>query len=195
MASSAANAPRIPVASRAEWRAWLRKNRRRQQSVWVVSWKKGDPRYVAYGDLVEEALCFGWIDSLPRKLDASRTMLLMAPRKASSAWSRLNKQRAEKLIADGSMTAAGLRVIAAAKAAGLWSKLDGVEDLKIPPDLQKALRAHPGAKLNFDAFPRSAKRGILDWILQAKRAETRAKRIAETAQLAARNVRANQWPR
>jgi uncharacterized protein YdeI (YjbR/CyaY-like superfamily) len=195
MASSAANAARIPVASRAEWRAWLRKNGRQQQSVWVVSWKKGDPRYVAYGDLVEEALCFGWIDSLPRKLDASRTMLLMAPRKAFSAWSRLNKQRAEKLIADGSMTAAGLRVIAAAKAAGLWTKLDGVEDLKIPPDLQKALRAQPGAKLHFDAFPRSAKRGILEWILQAKRAETRAKRIAETAQLASRNVRANQWPR
>lgn len=195
MALSAANAPRVPVASRAEWRAWLRKNHRQRKSVWVVSWKKGDPRYVAYGDLVEEALCFGWIDSLPRKLDASRTMLLMAPRRASSAWSRLNKQRAEKLIASGSMAVAGRRVIVAAKAAGLWTKLDAVDTLTIPLDLKKALKGQPGAQQNFAAFPRSAKRGILDWISQAKRPETRAKRIAETARLAGRNVRANQWSR
>lgn len=193
MAGSADRAPRIPVASRAEWRAWLRKNHRQEHSVWVVSWKKGDPRYVPFGDLVEEALCFGWIDSLPRKLDSSRTMLLMAPRKPTSAWSRLNKQRAEKLVSNGAMAPAGLRVIAAAKAAGLWTKLDAVEDLTVPPDLQKAFRAHPGSRAHFAAFPRSAKRGILEWILQAKKPETRAKRIAETARLAARNERANQW--
>jgi uncharacterized protein YdeI (YjbR/CyaY-like superfamily) len=120
-------------------------------------------------------------------------MHLLAPRKPGSAWSRVNKERAERLIASGLMTEAGLAKIEQAKANGSWSKLDDVEALTIPGDLAEALSAHPPAAANFDGFPRSSKRLILEWIIQAKRSETRAKRIEETARLAAKNERANHY--
>jgi uncharacterized protein YdeI (YjbR/CyaY-like superfamily) len=142
---------------------------------------------------VEEALCFGWIDSLPRKLDEKRSMLLLAPRKAKSAWSALNKARVEKLLAAKLMQPAGLAVIAAAKASGHWSKLDAVELLEIPDDLGKALAKSAAARKNFDTFPRSVRRAILEWIIQAKKPETRAARITETVSKAKDNIRANQW--
>ena len=146
-----------------------------------------------YDEAVEEALCFGWIDSKPNKLDDERAMLWFAPRKAGTGWSRLNKARAEKMIAAGQMTPAGLARIAAAKQDGSWGALDAIEELAIPPDLDRALNANPAAAQYFQAFPRSVKRGILEWIANAKKPETRAKRIEETARLAAQNVRANQW--
>lgn len=148
-----------------------------------------------YNDAVEEALCFGWVDSKPAKLDAARTMLLMTPRKPKSAWSRPNKERVERLIAAGLMAPAGLAVVAAAKAGGQWDSLNEVEDLILPADLAAALAEKPPARENWEAFPRSAKRGILEWIGTAKRPETRANRVEETARLAAVNVRANQWPK
>ncbi|MEM9767626.1 MAG: YdeI/OmpD-associated family protein, partial [Cyanobacteria bacterium P01_D01_bin.71] len=175
---------------------WLQANHQRQTGLWVVTFKKhcGD-KYVAYNDIVEEALCFGWVDSLPRQLDRDRTMLWLAPRQPGSGWSRLNKQRVEKLMAAGKMSAAGLSKIAAAKEDGSWSALDAVENLEIPSDLAAALADCEGAASNFAAFPKSAKRGILEWIANAKRPETRAKRIHETATLAQQNIRANQWRR
>ena len=187
------NRARVEIDSRAAWRRWLKKHHTQAESIWLVFWKKGDPRHVPNGDIVEEALCFGWVDSLPRKLDAQRSMLLLSPRRAGSAWSKLNKQRAERMIAEGLMTPAGLARIEAAKKDGLWSKLDGVDALEVPADLVAALKAHKPAAANWDAFPRSVKRGILEWILQAKRPETRARRVAETAVRASRNERANQW--
>lgn len=182
--------------TRAAWRQWLQKNHTRAAGLWVIFYKKasGKPR-VAYEALVEQALCFGWIDSKTGKLDDERGMLWFAPRKARTGWSKPNKERVARLIANGLMTAAGLAKIKAAKADGSWRALDSVEALEMPPDLSKALASHKTATANFDAFPRSVKRGILEWILNAKRPETRAKRIAETARLASRNLRANQWPK
>lgn len=182
--------------TRTQWRAWLEANHLRKQGIWVASYKKGTgkPR-VEYEAIVEEALCFGWIDSKPNSLDDERSLLWLAPRRAGTGWSRPNKQRIERMIAEGRMAAAGLAKVDAAKADGSWTSLDAVQALDVPDDLARALAAMPEASGNFAAFPRSAKRGILEWILNARKPETRAKRIAETAMLAARNERANQWRR
>jgi uncharacterized protein YdeI (YjbR/CyaY-like superfamily) len=142
---------------------------------------------------VEEALCFGWIDSKPNKLDDERSMLWFAPRKAGTGWSKINKERVERMIAAGRMAEAGLEKVEAARRDGSWFALDAVEALEIPPDLQSALAANGMALEYFDAFPRSVKRGILEWVASAKKPETRAKRVEETARLAAENKRANQW--
>lgn len=185
---------RVEVTSAEQWRAWLADHHADTPGVWVVTYKRAAvDAHVPYDDLVEEALCFGWIDSLPRKLDDERSMLLMTPRKPRSGWSRANKVRVEKLAAAGRIEAPGRAVIAAAKADGSWSALDAVEALEEPDDLRAALDATAGAREHWDGFPRSAKRGILEWILQAKRPETRARRIAETAARAAQGERANQW--
>jgi uncharacterized protein YdeI (YjbR/CyaY-like superfamily) len=180
----------------AEWRAWLADNHTRPEGVWLVTYKKGSGKPTFdYNSSVEEALCFGWVDSKAGALDDERSMLWFAPRKARTGWSRPNKERVERFIADGRMMPAGLAKVEAAKADGSWTKLDGVEALEIPPDLAGALAAVPNAAANFDAFPRSARRGILEWILQAKTVATRSKRIEETARLAGDNIRANQWSR
>lgn len=181
-------------ATRAEWRAWLAHNHARPQGVWLISYKMatGKPR-VEYDAAVEEALCFGWIDSKANKIDEERSMLWFAPRKLRTGWSRPNKARVERLIAAGLMTEAGPAKIEAARQDGSWTALDAVEALEIPPDLDAALAAYPLARTNFEAFPRSAKRGILQWVANAKTPATRAKRIAEMARLAEQNVRANQW--
>jgi uncharacterized protein YdeI (YjbR/CyaY-like superfamily) len=180
--------------TRDAWRAWLAANHTRTAGIWLISYKveSGKPRF-DYDAAVEEALCFGWIDSKPNKLDAERSLLWFAPRKPKTGWSAINKQRVAKMIETAQMTPAGLAKIEAAQADGSWSRLDSVEALEVPPDLAQALADHPPAAINFEAFPRSVKRGILEWILNAKRAPTRAKRIEETARLAAQNQRANQW--
>ncbi|MBC7841784.1 MAG: YdeI/OmpD-associated family protein [Gemmatimonadaceae bacterium] len=177
-----------------QWRRWLARQAARSEGVWLVSWKTatGKPR-MSYAESVEEALAFGWVDSLPRALDSERSMLWFAPRKPRTGWSRPNKERVARLIADGRMTAAGLAKVDAAKRDGSWTKLDAIESLEIPPDLAAALNAETLAKEHFAEFPRSVKRGILEWISTAKKPETRQRRIEETARLAAKNVRANQW--
>lgn len=184
----------IHPRDRAAWRAWLAANESRTNGVWLISFKKDSGKQVmTYAESVEEALCFGWIDSKPRSLDSERSMLWFAPRKPGSAWSALNKARVTKLIAARRMSAAGLARITAAKKDGSWAALDDVEALVIPPDLAREFDARIPARTNFDAFPRSVKKGILEWIRGAKKPETRAKRVLETATLAAKNVRANQW--
>lgn len=178
----------------AEWRTWLEQHHTRTQGIWLISYKKGTgkPRF-EYEEAVEEALCFGWIDSKPNKLDEERSLLWFAPRNPKTGWSKLNKERVERLIAQGRMMPAGLAKVETAKQDGSWTALDAIEALEIPPDLDQAFTAYRAAKQNFEAFPKSAKRGILEWIASAKKPETRAKRIQETAQLAAENIRANQW--
>jgi uncharacterized protein YdeI (YjbR/CyaY-like superfamily) len=180
--------------TRAEWRAWLAANHERPYGVWLITFKKatGEPR-VEYDEAVEEALCFGWVDSKPAKLDDRRSMLWFAPRKPKTGWSAPNKARVAKMTAAKLMHPSGLAKINAAKSDGSWTKLDDVEKLIVPDDLRQMIDAHPPAATHFESFPRSVKRGILEWILQAKKPETRAKRILETATLAARNERANQW--
>jgi uncharacterized protein YdeI (YjbR/CyaY-like superfamily) len=180
--------------TRAEWRMWLSKHYLQQEGVWLITFKKasGKPR-IEYDEAVEEALCFGWVDSKPNKLDDERSMLWFAPRKVGTGWSKLNKDRVEKLIANGLMTPAGLSKVDVAKKDGTWNALDSIEALVIPPDLDKALFDNKVAQQYFNAFPRSVKRGILEWIAGAKKPETRAKRIDETVTLAEKNIRANQW--
>ncbi|WP_242042220.1 YdeI/OmpD-associated family protein [Leptolyngbya sp. FACHB-541] len=182
--------------TRSEWRAWLEQHHTRDKGVWLISYKKatGKPRF-DYEEAVEEALCFGWIDSKGNKLDEERSLLWFAPRKPGTGWSKLNKERVERLIAQNMMMPAGLAKVEAAKQDGSWNALDAIEALEIPPDLETALASYAEAKQNFEAFPRSVKRGILEWVAAAKRPETRTKRINETAQLAAQNLRANQWQR
>jgi uncharacterized protein YdeI (YjbR/CyaY-like superfamily) len=180
--------------TRAQWRQWLASNHTRDEGVWLISYKKatGKPR-VEYDEAVEEALCFGWIDSKAGKLDQERSRRYFAPRKPGTGWSKSNKERVEKLIQAGLMQPAGLAKVEAAKGDGWWNALDRVEALEIPPDLEQALSTNGAARQYWEAFPRSVKRGILEWILNAKKPETRAKRIEETARLAAVNKRANQW--
>jgi len=188
--------PQIEVPSRAPLRSWLKAHHATSRSVWLVTWKKAHlDRHVPYDAIVEEALCFGWVDSLPRRLDAERSMLLLSPRRPGSAWSAANKARIERLAAAGLLHRAGLAAVRAEQSDGSWTFLDDVQRLDVPADLAAALAARPGAAGHFDRFPRSVRRGILEWIKQARRPETRAKRIEETARLAAENRRANQFER
>jgi uncharacterized protein YdeI (YjbR/CyaY-like superfamily) len=184
----------IHPKTRAEWRRWLKQNHHRTEGVWLITYKKGTgkPRF-EYDEAVEEALCFGWIDSKPNKLDEERSMQWYAPRKAGAGWSKINKARAAKMIEAGLMTPAGLAKIEAARQDGSWNALDMVEAQGVPLDLAAALAANLNAQQYFDAFPRSVKRAILEWIASARKPETRAKRVEETARLAAENIRANQW--
>jgi uncharacterized protein YdeI (YjbR/CyaY-like superfamily) len=177
-----------------EWRQWLEQHHTRNTGVWLISYKKatGKPRF-DYDEAVAQALCFGWIDSKPNKLDDERSMLWFAPRKSGSGWSKPNKERIEKMIETGQMAPAGSAKIEAAKQDGSWFVLDAIEALEIPEDLEAVFAVNDVARENFDAFPRSTKRGILEWIATAKKTETRAKRIEETVRLATENIRANQW--
>ena len=178
--------------SRDEWRDWLAENHAKAAGIWFVYYKKqtGKPR-VSYDEAVEEALCFGWIDSLPRKFDDERSKLLFTPRKPKSVWSKLNKTRIERLIENGLMTELGLAKIEAAKANGSWNTLDEPDNLTIPADLAKELKGAKEAEKNFNRFSDSVKRTILAWIGSAKRAETRNARIVKTVEMAKRNKRAN----
>jgi uncharacterized protein YdeI (YjbR/CyaY-like superfamily) len=184
------------VETREEWRAWLAEHHASVSGIWAVTWRKdsGGP-VVTYEDLVEEALCFGWVDSRGGRRPDGRTGLLLTPRRPTSAWSGPNKERVARLQAAGLMTAAGQAVVDAAKASGRWTALDAVERLEVPDDLGAAFEAHPGSRDHWEAFPRSARRAILEWISTAKRPETRAARVAETARQAALGVRANERPR
>jgi uncharacterized protein YdeI (YjbR/CyaY-like superfamily) len=174
----------------------LEANQASAGGVWVVTFKRASGRpVVAYEDLVEEALCFGWIDSRPGKVDDERTMLRFTPRKRDSVWARTNKERVERLVADGRMTAAGLRVIEAAKADGSWNALDDIDELRMPDDLAAALAGDPAAAGGFDALSASTKKPILFWVTSAKRPATRARRIAEVLRYAAVGRSPLEWPR
>ena len=189
--------PLVHVATRREWRSWLQRHHATSTGCWAVTVRKADLApgevYVSAQDLNEECLCFGWIDSKPARVDDRHTGLLCTPRKPGSGWSQVNKTRLERLLADGRVATAGLAAIEQAKANGSWDKLAAVDSLEVPSDLAVALAAVPEARSNFDAFPPSARRGILEWIGQAKTEATRTKRVSETAELAGQNIRANQW--
>lgn len=185
---------RVHAETATAWAAWLSEHHDDTDGVWLVSWKKHTGRpTVSYDDAVTEALRFGWIDSLGRRLDDDRTMLWFSPRRGGSGWSRPNKQRIARLEREGRLEPPGRAVIDRAKADGTWTLLDDVEDLIVPEDLAAAFDDHPGARAHWERFPPSARRAILEWIVQAKRDATRARRIAETARLAAEGERANQW--
>jgi uncharacterized protein YdeI (YjbR/CyaY-like superfamily) len=171
--------PIYHVETRPQWRSWLEHNHGSTRGVWVCSWRTGTGRpRCPYPEVVEEAICFGWIDSTTGVLDDERGLQLVTPRKAKSAWSRLNRERAADMERRGLMTDAGRAAIAAAKANGWWTIADPVEDLQEPDDLATALNRSAQARANWDDFPPSARKQMLWWIISATRATTRADRIA-----------------
>ncbi|MCD6062186.1 MAG: hypothetical protein K0R82_97 [Flavipsychrobacter sp.] len=174
---------RYYAKDRKTWRKWLAKNHKNAAGIWLVYYKKesGNPR-VPYADAVEEALCYGWIDSTQRPIDGESYMQLFMPRKPKSGWSKLNKERIERLISEGLMTPAGMAKIETARQNGSWNKLDGIESLEVPPELQKALSrpANKKAKKFFEGLNiPSPKKYVIYWISSAKLPATKEKRIAE----------------
>ncbi len=180
--------------SRNQWRQWLTKNHKSAKAVWLIIYHKGSSTpSVYYDEAVEEALCFGWIDSIAHKRNTESKYQFFALRKPKSNWSKANRERAEKMIALGQMKPAGQAMIDLAKKNGTWTALVEVQNSVIPADLQKAFNKNKTAFKHFMAFPPSSKRIILEWILNAKKTETRSKRIDETVKLAATNIRANHY--
>lgn len=166
--------------SKAEWRQWLQKHHATEQSIWVKFYKKhAEGPTVTWSDAVDEALCFGWIDSKKVRIDDDCFKQFFSRRKAKSIWSKVNKDKVERLVKDGLMTEAGLAIIEVAKQNGSWTIYDQVEDLIVPDELEEAFNKVPEAKERFEALSRSAKKLHLFNIMMAKRTETRQKRIAE----------------
>jgi uncharacterized protein YdeI (YjbR/CyaY-like superfamily) len=180
--------------TRSAWRKWLEKNSRSVKSVWLIIYHKGNKTpSVYYPKAVDEALCFGWVDSKPNKRDHESYYQFFSKRNPKSKWSKINKEKVERLIAEGLMTPAGMEMVTLAKELGTWDALTTVDNLEEPDDLKKVFLKNKTGYKNWQAFPPSTKRGILGWILNAKRSETRSKRIEETVSLAAKNIRANQY--
>lgn len=181
-------------ANRKEWRQWLQKNHHSKQAVWLVHYKKKSAvPSLSWSEAVDEALCFGWIDSVRKTVDAEKYIQFFSKRKATSVWSKINKEKVQLLIEKGLMTKAGLLTIETAKQNGQWTILDHAEELTIPKDLEKAFKAHTGSKDFFLSLTKSAKKAILQWLVLAKRAETRQNRINEIAELASRKLKPKQF--
>lgn len=177
----------LAFTSRDEWRAWLEAHHGEAREAWLTHRKKGATSpCLSYEEGVEEALCFGWIDGMLRSIDGATYALRYSPRKPGSVWSETNKRRVGKLVGEGRMTAAGLAQVSEAKANGQWEAATRREDVEtIPPDLEVALREHETAWGAFTRWPPSHKRQYLYWVEQAKRPETRQKRIVAVVERAA----------
>lgn len=184
----------LAIYTRAEWRSWLEKNHQSEQSVWIVSnTKKSGQPAVAWSELVDEALCFGWIDSTRKTIDEGSFRQLFSRRKRNGTWSKINKEKVKRLEEDKLMRAAGYEAIRIAKENGSWTILDSVEELGIPNDLEETFKNHPNSEEYFLGLSKSVKKMLLQWIVLAKRPETRMKRITEIAEHAARNERPKQF--
>lgn len=181
-------------ASRQDWRRWLKKNHGTKQSIWLIYYKKdsGIPS-VTYSDAVDEALCFGWIDSTKRPMDEERFMQFFCKRKSNSVWSKINKAKVQRLTDEGLMTQAGYESVDTAKQNGSWAILDDAEELVVPKDLEKAFKIQRGSKPYFLSLSKSARKAILSWLVLAKRPETRQNRINEIAELAAQKQKPKQF--
>jgi uncharacterized protein YdeI (YjbR/CyaY-like superfamily) len=180
----------VLAKNREEWRTWLDKNGTVEKSAWLIIYRKETTTAsVYYDEAVEEALCFGWIDSVANKRDADSFYLYFAKRKPSSKWSKANRERVAKLEVQGLLKLEGIAAIDLAKKNGTWDALKEVEALTIPADMQEQFDKNEKAYANFKAFPPSTIRGILEWILNAKRPETRLKRITQTVEKAELNIR------
>jgi uncharacterized protein YdeI (YjbR/CyaY-like superfamily) len=180
--------------NRKEWRSWLIKNSESATNIWLIIFHKtSNTPSLTYDEAVEEALCFGWIDSKPNKRDNESYYLFFAQRKQKSNWSKANRERADKLMKTHQMTKKGLEMIELAKKTGTWLALKEVQASILPEDLKRALEKNKLASQNFENFPPSSKRIILEWILNAKKEETRLNRITETVLLAAKGIKANHY--
>lgn len=182
----------VVASTAADWRAWLAQNCRSEKDVWLVMQHKDSATpSVRYHEAIEHALCFGWIDGLHRKRDADSSQLRFTPRNPRSTWSRVNRQRAAKMIELGLMTEHGQALIDLARANGTWQVLPDADSSAIPDDLKELFDRNETARENFQKFPPSSKRLILEWVATAKRSDTRRRRIEQTVNLAAVNIRAN----
>ena len=180
--------------SQTDWRLWLEKNHHSKQSVWLVYFKFSTKiASISWSEAVDEALCFGWIDSTKKTIDKERYMQYFSKRKPNSTWSKINKEKVVKLIQNNLMTKAGFASIETAKQNGTWTIMDDVENLVIPEDLRIALNNHENAMEFFLSQTKSTKKAMLHWVIVAKRSETRKKRITEIARLAAKEIRPNQF--
>lgn len=181
-------------ASRQDWRQWLKENHSSKQSVLLIYYKKKtNIPTIIYSEAVDEALCFGWIDSTRTSLGDDQFMQFFCKRKPKSVWSKINKEKVQRLIDEGLMTAAGYECIETAKQNGSWAILDDVEKLKIPKDLAVGFKSKPGSKDYFMSLSRSVRKSILQWLVLAKRPETRQKRINEIAELASQKLKPKQF--
>jgi uncharacterized protein YdeI (YjbR/CyaY-like superfamily) len=181
-------------ASLAVWREWLVHNHLSQQSVWLVFYKKGAFKSsISWSEAVDVALCYGWIDSKKIKIDEEISHQFFSKRKPDSTWSKINKQKVQFLIEAGLMTEAGYKCIETAKQNGSWTMLDEVEELIIPLDLENAFANHPGARDHFLSLSKSTKKAILQWVVLAKRPETRLRRITEIVALAEQKQKASMF--
>lgn len=192
--AAAEGAPIVTVRSRADLRRWLAAHHGDPGPVWLAAYRKHHPDYLSPEDGTEELLCWGWINSVPKALDADRSMILIAPRKPVSAWSAVNKALVEKARTSGAMTTAGEAAIAAAQANGMWDFLNDVDALIDPPDLATALAA-TGTRPFWTTQPRTIRRGALEWIKMAKTPETRAKRIKDVTDSATQGLRPSPFRR
>jgi uncharacterized protein YdeI (YjbR/CyaY-like superfamily) len=181
-------------ASRLQWRRWLQRNHGKKESIWLVYYKKetGKPT-ISWSEAVDEALCFGWIDGRKKSVDDETFMQLFSRRKPNGTWSKVNKEKVRLLTEEGLMTKTGLDCIEAAKKNGSWSILDDVEELKIPKDLEKEFKSFPGSRRYFNSLSRSVRKSILQWLVLAKRPDTRRRRVVEIAELAARKQKPAQF--
>jgi uncharacterized protein YdeI (YjbR/CyaY-like superfamily) len=177
--------------TRSAWRSWLDVHHAEVKEIWLIYHKKHTgKKSISYEDAVQEALCFGWIDSTVKRIDDERYMQKFTPRKIRSNWSTINKNRVARLIKEGRMNQAGLEIIEKAKKDGSWDKLSDVEtNLAIPDDLAHAFKKNPIAEVNFQKFAPSYRKQYLWWLSSAKRAETRKKRIKEIVQRSRQNIK------
>lgn len=182
-------AEQLFVSDRDEWREWLKENHESKKEVWLVYYKKRTGKAsVPYDDSVEEALCFGWVDSIVKKLDKQTFARKFTPRKGESRWSEANKKRVLEMIEEGKMAEAGLKRIKEAKDSGEWSKVrEAPKGLVIPPCLKEALARDEKASHYFDKLAYSYKRQTVAWIASAKKEETRERRVAEVIRLFEQN--------
>ncbi|WP_035985944.1 YdeI/OmpD-associated family protein [Leptolyngbya sp. KIOST-1] len=181
------NFAQVEVSSVQQLRQWLEENHTQTDSIWLVTYKKHmGAKYVSVQDILDEVLCFGWVDGIRRQLDEDRTMQMISPRQAQH-WAKSYKDRAEKLIQAGKMHSAGLEAIAASKRNGLWNLMDDVDALILPVDLVEAMESHPPAKEIFENSAPSYRRNVLRWIKLAKTTKTRTQRIEKAAIFAAQN--------
>ena len=183
------NFAQVAIESLDDLRAWLSLNHNSPDSVWIVRYQKSVPdKFVDRLDMLDELLCWGWVDGLARKLDDTRTMQLIS-RRRQQAWSQSYKDRVQSLIATGRMAAPGLAAVAQSKTLGLWDAYSEVDLLEVPQDLRAALDAQPDAAAFFDAAAPSYRRNVLRWIHSAKRPATHAARIAKTLEASARRAK------
>jgi len=181
-------------ASRQAWRKWLHDNHLSKQAVWLLQYKKKSKQpSISWSEAVDEALCFGWIDSVRKTIDDEKFVQFFSKRKPKGTWSKVNKEKVKQFIEEGLMMPAGLESIATAKANGSWTILDSVDALIIPEDLALAFERFGGAQDYFMSVSISARKAMLQWLVLAKRPETRQKRIDEIALLASQNQKPKQF--